>query len=80
MFWLVLLMLVVVALGIFVIGVVAIPARRAGRALFTPRGRQVIRASQNRAANVRVPQEAKAVMAQRLPGRKRAEGGDAEAE
>lgn len=68
-FWLVLFMLIVLALGIFVIGVVAIPARRAGRALFTPRGHRVIRASRSRAANVRVPQDAKSAISQRLPRR-----------
>jgi len=39
---LVFLMLVCVVLGLAVVGLVAVPARRAGREMLTPRGEQVV--------------------------------------
>lgn len=45
MFWLVLGMTIAVALAAFVVGIVALPARRAGRPMFTERGERVFRVS-----------------------------------
>lgn len=45
MFWLVLGMTLAVALALFVVGIVALPARRAGRSMFTPRGERLFRLS-----------------------------------
>lgn len=45
MFWLVLGMTLAVALAAFVLGIVALPARRAGRPTFTERGERVFRLS-----------------------------------
>lgn len=45
MFWLVLGMTLAVALAAFVVGIVALPARRAGRPTFTERGERVFRLS-----------------------------------
>lgn len=53
MFWLILAMLLAVALAVFVLGLVALPARRAGRAVFTPRGERVFRV-EDRSANTGV--------------------------
>lgn len=44
-FWVVLGMILAVALAAFVLGVVALPARRAGRAVFTQRGERLFRVS-----------------------------------
>lgn len=45
MFWLVLGMTLAVALAVFVVGIVAVPARRAGRSMFTERGERLFRLS-----------------------------------
>lgn len=50
MFWLVLGMTLAVALAAFVVGIVALPARRAGRPLFTERGERVFRISDSQTA------------------------------
>lgn len=43
MFWLVLGMMLAVALAGFVVGIVALPARRAGRPILTPRGERLLK-------------------------------------
>lgn len=48
MFFLVLAMLVALGLGMAVVAVVAVPARRGGRDLLTARGEQLLRAARDR--------------------------------
>ena len=50
MLWIVLSMLLAVALAAFVMGIVAIPARRAGRSVLTERGERLFRVGAQRPA------------------------------
>lgn len=53
MAWLVLSMTIAVVLGLFVVAIVAVPARRSGRYVLTPRGEKAIRRADERARAAR---------------------------